>query len=296
MVMAETILITGTTGTVGSEVIKQLSRATRDSNIKAAVHSAESVKRAKYDMAEFIPIDYNKPETLKEALKDVDRVFLLTPASPRAAELTFNLVTEARKAGIRYIVRQSIMGVDIEVNVSHLRLHHQAEKIVEETGIPFTLLRPNFFKQNFVNLHGPTIRSDNAFYTSAGNAKVSYVDVRDIARVAVRLLTMDNNGNEHYYKAYNITGPEALSYHDAAEILSNETGRKISYINTSEDQSRKRMKDMGINDWFINTTIELYDFSKAGNLSAVSSAVEEITGKKPISFSQFITDHVRAFQ
>lgn len=67
-------------------------------------------------------------------------------------------------------------------------------------------------------------------------------------------------------------------------------------MNTSEDQSRKRMKDMGINDWFINTTIELYDFSKAGNLSAVSSAVEEITGKKPISFSQFITDHVRAFQ
>jgi uncharacterized protein YbjT (DUF2867 family) len=119
------------------------------------------------------------------------------------------------------------MGVDTEANVSHLRLHRQGEKIVEESGIPFTLLRPNFFMQNFVNLHGPSIKSNNAFYASPGNAKVSYVDVRDIARVAVRLLTMGNNSNEHYDKAYNITGPEALSYQDAAEILSSEIGRKI---------------------------------------------------------------------
>jgi nucleoside-diphosphate-sugar epimerase len=122
------------------------------------------------------------------------------------------------------------------------------------------------------------------------------VDVRDIARVAVRVLTTDISSNEHYNKAYNITGPEALSYQDAAEILSNETGKKISYINTSEDQCRKRMKDMGINDWFINTTIELYDFSMSGNLSGVSSSVEEITGKKPISFSQFVRDYAQAFK
>jgi uncharacterized protein YbjT (DUF2867 family) len=188
------------------------------------------------------------------------------------------------------------MGADIEVNVSHLRLHRQGEKIVEESGIPFTLLRPNFFMQNFVNLHGPSIKSNNAFYTSAGNAKVSYVDVRDIAEVAVRVLTTDINRNDYYNKGYNITGPEALSYQDAAEILSFEIGRKISYIKTSEDQSRKRMKDMGINDWLINTTIELYDFSKAGNLSAVSSAVEELTGRKPISFSQFTKDYAQAFK
>ena len=107
MDMPETILITGATGTVGSEIIKQLLIATRDSNIKAAVHSAERVKRVKYNMVEPIQIDYDKPETLKEALKNVDRVFLLTPACPQAAALTFNLVTEAKKVGIIHIVRQS---------------------------------------------------------------------------------------------------------------------------------------------------------------------------------------------
>ena len=133
-------------------------------------------------------------------------------------------------------------------------------------------------------------------FTLRPNTKISYVDVRDIARVAVRLLTMDNNSNEHYEKAYNITDPEALSYQEAAEILSNEIGRKISYINISEDQIRQRMKDMDINDWFINTTIELYNFSKAGNLSGVSSAVEELTGKKPISFCRFTKEYARAFK
>ena len=65
------------------------------------------------------------------AFKGVDKLSLLTPASPSAAKLTFNLVTEAKKAGIKYIVRQSLMGVDTEANVSHLRLHRQGEKIVE---------------------------------------------------------------------------------------------------------------------------------------------------------------------
>jgi hypothetical protein len=88
-------------------------------------------------------------------------------------------------------------------------------------------------------------------------------------------------------------------YKEIADNLSDVIGRKISYINIShisQDQSRKKMKDRGINDWFINTTIELYDFCKGGNLSAVSSAVEEITGEKQIPFSQFAKDYVEAFK
>ena len=245
-----------------------------------------------------VETDYNKPETLVSAFKGVDKLFLLTPVSANATELISNLVTEAKKAGIRYIVRLSIMGADTEVNIAHLCLHRQAEKIIEDSGIPFTILRPNFFMQNFVDLHGHTIKSNNAFYIPADDAKVSYVDVRDIARVAVRLLTMNNNNdrNKRNGKAYNITGPEALSYREIADILSYIIGRKISYVNISQDQSRKRMKDRGINDWFINTTIELYDFCKGGNLSAVSSAVEEITGEKQIPFSQFAKDYVEAFK
>ena len=292
----ETILVTGATGTLGGEVVKQLSSATPAVNIKAAVHSAQNVKKVKDDdRVELVLIDYNKPETLKEALNQVDKLFLLTPDVPNAYELASNAVIEAKKAGVGHIVKQSVMGAHLEADVGTLRLHRQAEKIIEESGIPFTFLRPNEFMQNFVNFHSPSIKNNNAFYLPLEDAKVSLVDVRDIAAVAVKSLTEDGN-DKHKNKPYLITGPEALSYHQAAEILSNATGKKISYVNISEEEARGAMKEMGMSDWIINTISELHGYFREGNASEVSSAVEEVTGKKPISLSQFAKDYAEAFR
>ena len=286
----ETILVMGATGTLGGEVVKQLSSSTPAVNIKAGVHSAQNVKKVKDgDKVEVVLIDYNKPETLKEALSQVDKLFLLTPDVPNAHELASNLVIEAKKAGIRHIVKQSVMGADLEADVGTFRLHRQAEKIIEQSEIPFTFLRPNEFMQNFINFHSLSIKSNNAFYRPLEDAKVSLVDVRDIAAVAVKSLTDDKYNN----KTYLITGPEALSYHQVADILSNATGKKISYVNISEEEARAAMKEMGMNDWTIS---ELADYFRQRNASEVSSAVEEVTGKKPISFSQFAKDYAEAFR
>jgi uncharacterized protein YbjT (DUF2867 family) len=290
----DTILVTGATGTLGSEVVKQLSRVTPAVNIKAGVHSAQNVKKDD-DRVEVVLIDYNKPETLKGALNQVDKLFLLTPDVSNAHELASNMVTEAKKAGIRHIVKQSVMGADLEADVGTMRLHRQAEKIIEQSGIPFTFLRPNEFMQNFVNFHSHFIKNNNAFYLPLKDAKVSLVDVRDIASVAAKSLTEDGN-DKHKNKTYLITGPEALSYHQAAEILSNATDKKISYVNISEEEARGAMKEMGMSNWLINTISELYDYFRKGNASQVSSAVEEVTGNKPISFSQFAKDYTEAFR
>jgi uncharacterized protein YbjT (DUF2867 family) len=292
----ETILVTGSTGTLGGEVVKQLSSSTPAINIKAGVHSAQNVKKVKDgDEVEVVLIDYNKPETLKEALSQVDKLFLLTPDVPNAHELASKLVIEAKKAGIRHIVKQSVMGADLEADVGTFRLHRQAEKIIEQSEIPFTFLRPNEFMQNFVNFHSHFIKNNNAFYLPLEDAKVSLVDVRDIAAVAVKSLTEDTS-DKHNNKTYLITGPEALSYYQAAEILSSATDKKISYVNISEEEARGAMKEMGMSDWLINTISELHDYFRKGNASQVSSAVEEVTGKKPISFSQFAKDYAEAFR
>jgi uncharacterized protein YbjT (DUF2867 family) len=292
----ETILVTGSTGTLGGEVVKQLSSSTPAINIKAGVHSAQNVKKVKDgDEVEVVLIDYNKPETLKEALSQVDKLFLLTPDVPNAHELASNLVIEAKKAGIRHIVKQSVMGADLEADVGTFRLHRQAEKIIEQSEIPFTFLRPNEFMQNFVNFHSHFIKNNNAFYLPLEDAKVSLVDVRDIAAVAVKSLTEDRS-DKHNNNTYLITGPEALSYYQAAEILSSATDKKISYVNISEEEARRAMKEMGMSDWLINTISELHDYFRKGNASQVSSAVEEVTGKKPISFSQFAKDYAEAFR
>ena len=289
----ESILVTGASGNIGSEVVKQLLGVAPAVSIKAAVHSRQNVKKVRDgDRVKVIPIDYNERDTLREALKDVDKLFLLTPDVPNAPDLASNAVIEAKKAGIGHIVKQSVMGADLEADVGTMRLHRQVEDIIEQSGIPFTFLRPNEFMQNFINFHTPSIKGNNAFYIPLDDAKVSLVDVRDIAAIAVKSLIDED---KHKNKTYLITGPEALSYHQVAEVLSNATGRKISYVNISEEEAKAAMKEIGMSDWLINTVSELSDYFRKGKASEISSAVEEVTGRKPISFSQFARDHAEAF-
>jgi uncharacterized protein YbjT (DUF2867 family) len=290
----ESILVTGASGNIGSEIVKQLLGVAPAFSIKAAVHSRQNVKNVKDgDRVKVIPIDYNESDTLREALKDVDKLFLLTPDVPNAAYLASNAVTEAKKAGIRHIVKQSVMGANLDADVGTMRLHRQVEEIIEQSGIPFTFLRPNEFMQNFINFHSPSIKGTNAFYIPLEDAKVSLVDVRDIAAIAVESLIDED---KHKNKTYLMTGPEALSYHQVAEVLSNATGRKISYVNISEEEARAAMKEIGMSDWLINTVSELSDYFRKGKASEVSPAVEEVTGRKPISFSQFANDYADAFR
>jgi uncharacterized protein YbjT (DUF2867 family) len=291
----ETILVTGATGTLGSEVVKQLSGNKSDVKVKAAVHSIENAKKVQHERVEAIQIDYKKPESLSSAFKGVDKLFLLTHPSPKTTEHELNLVNEAKKSGVRHIVKQSVMGADLNADVEVMRLHRQAEQIIEESGIPFTFLRPNEFMQNFVNFHSPSIKNNNAFYLPAQDAKVSIVDVRDIAAVTVKVLANDVNGM-HNNKAYLITGPEAISYHQAAETFTNATGKKIDYVSISEEEARVRMKELGMDDWLINTILELYSYFRKGYASKVSSAVKEVTGKEPTPFAQFAKDYAEAFR
>jgi uncharacterized protein YbjT (DUF2867 family) len=218
------------------------------------------------------------------------------PESPDAVEHATNVIDEAKKSGIRHIVKLSADGADTESIVSSLRLHRQTEKIIEESGISYTFLRPTEFMQNFVKWYGPTIRSEKAFYLPAGDLRASFVDVRDIAAVAVKALTEDGNNNRHDGKTYTITGPEILSYYQAAEILSNAIGKKVSYVSVPEKKFRQDMKDSGIGDWWIEVIMGVYELYKGGTQEQVTSAIEDITGKKPITFAQFAKDYTEAFK
>jgi len=114
-----------------------------------------------------------------------------------------------------------------------------------------------------------------AFYVPAGDGKFGFVDVRDIAAVAVNVLT--KNSSRYENKAYGITGSETLSYAQAAEILSNEIGRRISYVDVPEEDGRKGMKQVGMENWVIDALMELYNRIKAGQESKTTTVVEQIT-------------------
>jgi uncharacterized protein YbjT (DUF2867 family) len=127
---------------------------------------------------------------------------------------------------------------------------------------------------------------------------MSFIDSRDIAAITVGILAKNNPGSsrQHENKAYDITGPDALSYGQAADIISSETRKKISYVNITEEDARRGMKQIGMGDWFIDIMIELFRIIRAAYGSETTTVVEEITGKKPITFAQFAKDYAEAFR
>jgi uncharacterized protein YbjT (DUF2867 family) len=287
--MTNTILVLGATGNIGSQVVKQLAAA--GANTRAAVRSVSKADAIKGAGVSLVEIDMNKPETFQAAFEEVEKVFLLTPPFPNMAELTGNLVSAAKKAQVKHIVKQSGFGTGTEPKATLLGWHREGEKMIEASGIPYTFLRPNSFMQNYSNTSARTIKTQSTFYKPMGDAKVSLVDVRDIAAVAVAALTQSG----HEGKAYDITGSEALSNEQIAEILSTVVGRKINYVDISEDAASQGMKAAGMPEVLVDAFMELNRIAKAGNASNVSPVVEQVTGKKPISFEQFARDYADVF-
>lgn len=280
--MAGTILITGPTGNIGAHLVKQL--AAQGEKVRAAVHSMKNVDAIKGTGADFVEVDLTRRETIETALKGVEKLFLLTPLVPNMAEIGTEIVDAAKKAGVKYIVRSSGLGADAEPGITLGKWHRQVEKAVEASGIPYTILRPNSFMQNYINFFAYTIKTQNAFYFPLGDGRVSLVDAPDIASVAAVALTESG----HEGKTYNITGPDAISNVEIAEIFSNKLGRKITYIDVSDNDARLGMKNANMQGWLIDLLMELYGIQKTGYAAAVSPAVKEITGKEPISFEQFV--------
>jgi uncharacterized protein YbjT (DUF2867 family) len=284
------ILLTDPTGTVGNSVVKQLASSGQNI-IRVAVDTKDKVDKLKY-AHEIVNIDYTRPETIGNALNNVDRLFLRIPPSVEMVDISSSFIEEAKKNGVKFIVKLSAMGAHLDPGYTSGRLHRQVEKIIEESGIPFAFLRPNSFMQNFVTRSSQTIKNQNAIYIPAGDKKISFVDARDVAAVAAKVII--NNVSQHMNKVYDITGPEALSHSQAAEILSEETGRRITYVDISEEDARSRMKKMDVGDWFIDNAMELYNMYRTGHRSQTTAVIEQLTEQKPTTFSQFARDYAQS--
>lgn len=288
--MQDTILITGATGNVGSQVVKQLDPFKE--KVRAAVQSKGRADEIKNMGAELVEMNFNKVDTIDAAFKEVQKLFLLTPLVPNMVEMTKNLVEQAKKAKVSHIVKQSVFVLDPEYGITTNKLHRQAEKIVQSSGINYTFLRPVSFMQNYLSF-SDSIKKQGTFYQPLGDSKTSFVDTRDIAAVAVAALT---KSREHKNKVYDITGPAPISNYEIAEILSDVAGKKITYVDVSDSVAREGMMNAGIQEWTINSLMELFNFQKAGKASVVSHNVELVTGRKPISFAQFAKDYVESFK
>src|SRR5262245_16454898 len=180
------ICVTGAGGTLGSELVRQLAAA--KAPFRVAHFSEKKAEAARAKGIDAAVIDYERPATLRAALKGCDELFLLGPTVENQTQLELAGVEAAKAAGVRHAVTQSVLGAEGE-DYSFAKVHRPVEKALESSGLTWTFLRPTSFMQNVVTFMAPTIRTEGRFYSACGQARISHVDVRDIAAVARKALT-----------------------------------------------------------------------------------------------------------
>jgi len=230
-------------------------------------------------------IDYNRPEMLRAAFQGCDKLFLLGPNALNQSELEQNAVEAAKAVGVQHIVKQSVLGADEEA-FSLALVHRPVEKAIESSGLTWTFLRPNSFMQNVVTYMGETIKAEAAFYSASGEAKISHVDVRDIAAVAVKALTEPT----HAGKAYTLTGPEALTYDEIANELSKVLGRPISHISLPPSDLKQGMLAEGMPEEIADRMLDLERYYREDQASRITNDINQVTGREPRQFAEFVRE------
>jgi uncharacterized protein YbjT (DUF2867 family) len=273
------ILVTGATGTVGSEVVRQLAAAGEQP--RAFVRDPTKARARLGERVELVVGDLDRPETLTAALAGVDRVFLVTTQSTQQPDWERGVVHAAVRADIGHLVKLSVFRADEQSPLQVARQHGQAEQALEESGLAATILRPVFFMQNLFAM----IRA-GAIATAVGEGRVAMVDARDIAAVAVAALT----SHEYAGRTYTLTGPEALSFDDAASTLSQQTGTKISHVRVSPDAVRTTLQAAGVAAWFADDMTKLHSMLANGYEDLVTDDARIMTGNPPRTLAQFGAD------
>lgn len=279
------ILVTGASGNVGTALLARLHAdgvaaraAYRDPNRTAK--AIESGRRA-------VTLELAAPETLAPALDGVDTVFLLAATGPAQTVQELNMLRAARTAGAR-VVKLSVWRAD-EGLTPIARLHRPVEDALTASGLPWTILRPNFYSQNF--LRQPSIREAGVFSFPLVTAPISFIDAGDVAEVAAHVLTTAG----HDGRVYQLTGPKALTYPEAAAVFADVLGKPVRYVGLPDDQARAAMLNRGVPQFHADTLIEVARAYRSGGADTVTSTVPELTGRPAVGLADFVSRHRDVF-
>lgn len=274
------ILVTGATGNVGLEVFKGLAAA--GIPVRAASSDPARAEQKLGLQAEYVALDFTQPNTFAAALQGIEQIYLMRPPQISAVGKTFKpFLQQAKQMGVQQVVFLSLLGVQNNPVVPHRKI----EDLIFKLGLPYVMLRAGFFMQNLSTTHAEDIKNGDVFIP-AGQGKTSFVDARDIAAVGVKAL-LEN----HHNQAYNLTGSEALTYGEVAQIMTAVLGRSITYSNPSNYHFGQVMRQRGNPLPYILVMEALYTVTKLGQAAHISPNFEQLMGRKPIRLEQFVRDH-----
>ncbi|RLB55353.1 MAG: SDR family NAD(P)-dependent oxidoreductase [Deltaproteobacteria bacterium] len=281
--MSDRILITGATGNIGSELLRQLQA--KGADVVAGTNSRP------IPGTESVSIDFADRSSLERAMKGVATVFMVMPAHPEMAQWGENVIDAARNAGVSHVVRSSGSMADEGSSRTLDRLLGLTDAYLAGSGLDYTITAPNFFMQNFATQLSADFK-ENVIAVPAGDGGVAWIDVRDIAAVSAEVLL---NPKEYRGKTLTITGSQPLSYAQAVEAMNRALGTSASYIAVSDEAARKAMTDLGLPEFVIDVMVGLGQCVRQGHVEETTDTVERLLGRPPITFEQFVQDHRTAW-
>jgi len=285
------VLVTGATGNVGIEVISALKKLNHQLEIFSGVRDTEidNEKLTDFNIKK-IKFDFTSSDTFVSALQNIDLLFLLRPPQISDVNKYFApLIEIAKLSSVKHIVFLSVQGVE----KSKIIPHHKIEKLIVDSNIPYTFLRPAYFMQNFTTTLRNDLVNHQRIYLPAGQAKFTIIDVEDIGAVAAKVLTEPQN---HINKSYELTNNEILTFTEMAEKISSGIGKTINFISPNLLQFFFAKRKENMPSMLILVMIMLHYFPRFQKTPKTTDCVKNITGQEPKSFDNFVLANIKQLQ
>ncbi len=233
-------------------------------------------------------VDESDPQSLLEAMQGCEALVLAVPLAENMKKVGSNAIKAASKAGVRHVVSISCMGASFDAHWRLGREYGFVDLMAEESGIPFTVLRPNMFMQEVFENQSAIVREESVIRMAHGDAQVSFMDANDLGTCVCSVLEA---GGEHAGKTYALTGPEPLSGQDLAGLLTDAAQKEVGWEGLAEAEYSQTLVDAGVAPWVVEMLVSRSRIIRRDMAWNATGAVQFLTGNQPKTFAEFAREH-----
>lgn len=283
------ILITGATGRTGGQAARDL--AARGVPVRALVRDAAKAAPLAVAGVELAVGDAGDAASVRAALRGVSKVAVILPNGERQLEFEKQVVDLAAEARVVHIVKISSMeSLPTAHNPTH-RMHWDSEQHIRATGIPWTMVRPSFYMQNFL-ANAYTIKTEGRFHYPFGDTgAATFSDSRDAGAFAAHCLATPG----HERRSYDVTSPDKLTFHEVAATFSRELGRKVEYVPQDPTAYKAHLGKFLASPWHLDAVCDIFAEIAAGYVVDPTDTFQRVMGRPATTLAQFIREHRAVF-